>query len=93
MISGIPKIQSTTAGTILKSTATGGFSALLGGFRSPDDNNNGKFNSINGGAFYWSASEVSTGGEYRYLFSGNDGNVLKTGGAKPVGMSVRCLRD
>ena len=92
-ISRIPKIQSTTAGTILKSTATGGFSALLGGFRSPDDNNKGKFNSINDGAFYWSASEVSTGGEYRYLFSGNDGNVLKTGGAKPVGMSVRCLRD
>ena len=89
-ISNIPKIQSTTAGTILKSTGSGGFSALLGGFRAHND---GAFNSINGGAFYWSATEVPGGVEYRYLFSGNDGSVLKTGGSKPVGMSVRCLRD
>jgi uncharacterized protein (TIGR02145 family) len=89
-ISGIPKVQSTTAGTILKSTGSGGFSALLGGFRADND---GAFNSINGGAFYWSATEVPGGVEYRYLFSGNDGSVLKTGGSKTVGMSVRCLRD
>jgi uncharacterized protein (TIGR02145 family) len=89
-ISGIPKVQSTTAGTILKSTGSGGFSALLGGFRADND---GAFNSINGGAFYWSATEVPGGVEYRYLYSGSIGSVLKTGGSKPVGMSVRCLRD
>jgi uncharacterized protein (TIGR02145 family) len=89
-ISGIPKVQSTTAGTILKSTGSGGFSALLGGFRADND---GAFNSINGGAFYWSATEVPGGVEYRYLYSGSNGSVLKTGGSKPVGMSVRCLRD
>ncbi len=97
-ISGIPKIQSTTAGTILKSTGSGSFSALLGGFRdnnnnNNNNNNNGAFNSINGGAFYRSASEVTAGVEYRYLFSGNNGNVLKTGSIKSVGAFVRCLRD
>ena len=89
-ISGIPNVQSTTAGTILKSTGSGGFSALLGGFRAHND---GAFNSINGGAFYWSATEVPGGVEYRYLYSGSNGSVLKTGAGKSVGMSVRCLRD
>lgn len=89
-ISGIPKTQSTTAGNILKSTGSGGFSALLGGFRAHND---GAFNSINGGAFYWSASEVPGGVEYRYLYSGSNGSVLKTRGNYSAGMSVRCLRD
>jgi uncharacterized protein (TIGR02145 family) len=89
-ISGIPKVQSTTAGTILKSTGSGGFSALLGGFRA---HNNGAFNSINDGAFYWSATGSGNSAEYVYLYSGSNGSVLKTRGNYSVGMSVRCLRD
>jgi len=87
-LSGPPVMQSTIAGTILKSTGSGDFSALLGGFRS---GSNSGFFSINGGAFYWTISENP--GEYRYLFSGSSGNVLKTGGPKEDGFSVRCLRE
>jgi uncharacterized protein (TIGR02145 family) len=104
--SSISSTQSTTAGTVMKSTVTGslgwnpgspgtntsGFSALPGGAHSID----GSFG-IRSDAFFWSATEFDlTNAWIRRLLNSN-GNVLRftnvSVNSKTVGASVRCLRD
>jgi uncharacterized protein (TIGR02145 family) len=67
-----------------------GFVALPGGCRS----SNGTFNSLGGGAFWWSASEDYAGDAWcRYLYYGNNGSVGRNSDSEKYGFSVRCLRD
>ena len=95
--------QSTTAGTVIKSTSTlwlvatpsspgtntSGFSGLPGGIRYSD----GSFDSVRGNAFFWSATEIaSSDAWYRYL-SASNGSVYRNNRGKSVGASVRCLKD
>jgi uncharacterized protein (TIGR02145 family) len=95
--------QSTSAGTLLKKndalwtsnigTNTSGFSALPGGYRDF----NGGFNNIRDLAFFWSATNSSTGEPWLRSLSDNVGSVQSYNNFSPlsglVGASVRCLRD
>jgi len=66
-----------------------GFTALPGGYRD----NYGSFNYIRYYAFFWSATKYDNfNAWYRPLYNTN-GNVIRNYNDKPVGASVRCLRD
>jgi uncharacterized protein (TIGR02145 family) len=66
-----------------------GFTALPGGYRTPDRG----FGGIGVDGSWWSSSEMDTGiGFIRYLY--NDNSRLDSGGyEKSFGLSVRCLKD
>jgi uncharacterized protein (TIGR02145 family) len=101
-------VQSSMAGTVMKSTVTGslgwasgspgtntsGFTALPGGVRIPD----GRSLIISNNAFFWSATEYNFGGSdgaWDRELDYNTGNVARVAGSggKLSGLSVRCLRD
>jgi uncharacterized protein (TIGR02145 family) len=70
-------------------TNSSGFRGLPGGYRG----NNGAFDGIGYGGFWWSSTQYDTSDAwYRYLNS-NNGNVLRNYINKRIGFSVRCLRD
>ena len=96
-------IQSTTAGTVMKSTSTlwhpasppipgtntSGFTALPGGYRNSD----GSFGFIGSFAFFWSAPpQFSTSNAWGRLLN-NDEKLYRDTYNKLFGASVRCLRD
>ena len=66
-----------------------GFTALPGGYRS----NNGTFNNIGNGGYWWSATEDGAADAwYRSMYT-NTSNVLSYYLSKEVGFCVRCVRD
>jgi len=70
-------------------TNESGFSLLPGGNR----NNNGSFSNIRYDAFFWSATEYDIFfAWYRYL-NNFDGVVSRYYLSKPIGASVRCLKN
>lgn len=70
-------------------TNESGFSGLPGGTRSY----NGTFTNIGGTGYWWSSTESNTREAwYRRLFHAY-GSVLRDYLEKPLGFSVRCLRD
>ena len=101
-------VQSSMAGTALKSTVTGslgwasgspgtntsGFTALPGGVRISD----GRSLLVSNNAFFWSVTEYNLGGSngvWDRELEYNTGNVARVAGSggKVNGLSVRCLRD
>jgi uncharacterized protein (TIGR02145 family) len=99
--------QSSTAGTVMKSTSTlwdfantntpspgtntSGFSALPGGVRD----SNGTFHRIRIGANFWSTTVYVNDSTYawqRTLYNSHPG-ALRYYSTKTIGMSIRCLKD
>jgi uncharacterized protein (TIGR02145 family) len=70
-------------------TNSSGFSALPGGYRSYDD---GDFDNLGNGGYWWSSSPYGLYAGVRLLVSGNS---YVNGGGLDVryGFSVRCVRD
>jgi uncharacterized protein (TIGR02145 family) len=67
-----------------------GFDALFGGNRMPD----GKYERLEAHGFYWTASETGPATAWLYNF-GKGGQALNrhSGIQKPMGASVRCVRE
>ncbi len=105
---GASTIQSSMAGTVMKSTVTGslgwasgstgtntsGFTALPGGVRIRD----GRSFLVSNNAFFWSVTEYNFGGSdgvWDRELDYNTGNVARIAGSggKLNGLSVRCLKD
>ena len=101
-------VQSTTAGTVMKSEETNTSVGIGLGWNpgSPGTNTSGfsalpggfrqidgSFIAIRGSAFFWSATEYPlTDAWSRNLYRSN-GNVVRYNDTKSFGASVRCLRD
>jgi uncharacterized protein (TIGR02145 family) len=86
------KMKSTTGWDEPNTDATNssGWSGLPGGYRG----SNGSFNGIGSYGYWWSSTEYSTDyAWYRFLYY-NYGDVIRLpNSSKPVGYSVRCVRD
>jgi uncharacterized protein (TIGR02145 family) len=93
-------VQSSTAGTVMKSTTvewnpgsprtnTSGFSALPGGYREFY----GSFDAIRNFAWFWSATEYDGSYAWYRALSNVNGFVDRGNYWKTLGASVRCLRD
>jgi len=93
-------IQSSTAGTVMKSTVewnpgspgtnTSGFTALPGGYR----NFLGTFRHVGDDSYFWSATEDgTTGNSWEYGMEYNVDRVYRYDSSKSGGNSVRCLRN
>jgi uncharacterized protein (TIGR02145 family) len=67
-----------------------GFSGLSGGVR---DNNSGGFGSFGNIGYWWSSSESSAPDALALYLNYSDGNAGRYYFGKPVGFSVRCLRN
>jgi len=76
-------------GNDLSKNNSTGFSALPGGFRYSDD---GTFDGLGSVSFWWSATEFSTNAWGRFIYY-HGSYVLRGGNGKPVGFSVRCVRN
>jgi uncharacterized protein (TIGR02145 family) len=101
-------VQSSTAGTVMKSTVTNSsIGSGLGWDGSPGTNTSG-FTALPGGyrgyvgsffnvrfiAFFWSATEYGNFGAWYRNLDNASSNVHRNGSSsKSVGGSVRCLRD
>lgn len=66
-----------------------GFNALPGGFRFMD----GSFKLGNEGGNWWSSSDYNSERTWFRGMSNNIGSVIKGPLEKPIGISVRCVRD
>ena len=70
-------------------TNISGWAGLPGGYRF----NNGTFNFVGIGGYWWSATESdATGALFRFLLY-NNGDLNSINFSKQIGFSVRCLRD
>ena len=101
-------VQSTTAGTVMKSTVTNSsIDSGLGWNPGSPGNNTSGFSALPGGtrnsggsffnvrnnAFFWSATENFGNFAWRRGLDYIDGNVIRSSANKSLGASVRCLRD
>jgi uncharacterized protein (TIGR02145 family) len=98
--------QSTTAGTVMKSTLTspstnlgwnfGGTGTNTSGFSAlpgGNRNNDGSFSGVRSGAYFWSATESGGIARFRLLLF-VDGTVYRSPTSnRGYGLSVRCLKD
>ncbi len=66
-----------------------GWAGLPGGFRD----NNGSFDDVSFGGYWWSASESSTFFPWFLFLSYFTDDLYRVNRLKPNGFSVRCLRD
>ena len=72
-------------------TNSSGFTALPGGYCDDDD---GSFSLIGYNGFWWTSSEALGDYAWRRYLSYEYGQVYRdNGGWKPMGMSVRCIKD
>ena len=101
-------VQSTTAGTALKSAVTNTSSGVGLGWNpgSPGTNTSGftalpggyrivvgSFGNIRSNAVFWSATENNLSDAWGRVLNYNNGNVDRSYDGKEFGASVRCLRD
>ena len=100
-------VQSTTAGTELKSTVTNPSPGNLGWNGGSPGTNTSGFSALPGGygtisgsfsdildyAFFWSATENGSANAWGRELVYTNGNVDRYSPNKPFGASVRCLRD
>jgi uncharacterized protein (TIGR02145 family) len=70
-------------------TNASGFVGLPGGYRD----NNGTFDAIGDGGYWWSASEYDTLDAWYHILYYSNGFVPRFNLIKTFGCSVRCLRD
>jgi uncharacterized protein (TIGR02145 family) len=102
-------VQSSTAGTVMKSTVTNSSRSSGLGWNpggSPGTNttgfstlpggyrsNDGSFDSVRNNAFFWSATEIDSNGAWSRSLKSSSSYVSRNFSYKSVGASVRCLRD
>jgi uncharacterized protein (TIGR02145 family) len=70
-------------------TNSSGFLGLPGGHCSIS----GKFYDIGNGGCWWSSTEDNTGGAWVRILYYNSGVLIREGGLKEGGFSVRCVKD
>jgi uncharacterized protein (TIGR02145 family) len=66
-----------------------GFTVLPAGYR----NNDGRFNLVGSGAYFWSATGDDGGSAWDRGFSSGDAEVSRYQSSKTTGQSVRCLEN
>jgi len=74
-----------------EATNSSGFSGLPGALRNW--NGSSGSSTLGDGGFWWSSTEVGTGGAQSFILYNNEGAVTKFWLEQTFGLSCRCLRD